>query len=84
MKRLPVTMRKSMTYDRGSGMACHPELARRLKIHIPFCDQHAPWQRGSNQNTNGLLRQFVPKGADLSEAGQTWLYDVARLLNGRP
>ncbi len=51
-----------MTYDRGTEMACHPELARRLKIDIWFCDPHAPWQRGSNENTNGLLRQFFSKG----------------------
>jgi len=56
MKHLPVALRKSMTYDRGSEMACHPELARRLKIDIWFCDPHAPWQRGSNENTNGLRR----------------------------
>ena len=84
MKHLPSEMRKSMTYDRGSEMACHPELARRLKIDIWFCDPHAPWQRGSNENTNGLLRQFMPKGTDLSDASQTWLNDVARLMNGRP
>jgi IS30 family transposase len=84
MKRLPAMMRKSMTYDRGSEMACHPDLARRLKIDIWFCDPHAPWQRGSNENTNGLLRQFMPKGTDLSQASQTWLNDVAWLLNGRP
>ncbi len=97
MKRLPAMMRKSMTYDRGSdplvvfrqttvrqGMACHPELARRLKIDIWFCDPHSPWQRGSNENTNGLLRQYMPKGTDLSQASQTWLNDVAWLLNGRP
>ena len=66
MKRLPASLRRSMTYDRGSEMACHPELARRLKIDIWFCDPHAPWQRGSNENTNGLLRQFFPKGTDLS------------------
>ena len=84
MKRLPAAMRKSMTYDRGSEMACHPELARRLKIDIWFCDPHAPWQRGSNENTNGLLRQFMPKGTDLSQASQTCLNDVAWLLNGRP
>ena len=54
MKRLPAALRKSMTYDRGSEMACHPELARRLKIDIWFCDPHAPWQRGGNANTNGL------------------------------
>ena len=84
MKHLPRGMRKSMTYDRGSEMACHPELARRLKIDIWFCDPHAPWQRGSNENTNGLLRQFMPKGTDLSDASQTWLNDVAMLMNGRP
>ena len=73
-----------MTYDRGSEMACHPELARRLKIDIWFCDPHAPWQRGSNENTNGLLRQYMPKGSDLSNASQTWLNDVAALMNNRP
>ena len=84
MKRLPREMRRSMTYDRGSEMACHPELARRLKIDIWFCDPHAPWQRGSNENTNGLLLHFMPKVTDLSDASQTWLNDVARLMNGRP
>jgi IS30 family transposase len=84
MKRLPAALRKSMTYDRGSEMACHPELARRLKIDIWFCDPHAPWQRGSNENTNGLLRQYMPKGSDLSNASQTWLNDVAALMNNRP
>ena len=84
MKRLPAALRKSMTYDRGSEMACHPELARRLKIDIWFCDPHAPWQRGSNENTNGLLRQFFPKGTDLSTISQTELNDVARLMNQRP
>ena len=88
MKRLPAVLRKRMTpdrvrgrpYDRGSEMACHPELARRLKIDIWFCDPHAPWQRGSNENTNGLLRQFFPKGTDLSGISQTELNDVARLI----
>jgi IS30 family transposase len=84
MKRLPVALRRSMTYDRGSEMACHPELSRRLKIDIWFCDPHAPWQRGSNENTNGLLRQFFPKGTDLSDLSQTALNDVARLMNNRP
>lgn len=84
MKRLPMSLRKSMTYDRGLEMACHPELARRLKIDIWFCDPHAPWQRGSNENTNGLLRQFLPKGADLSLASQADLDHIARLMNGRP
>ena len=84
MRRLPTALRKSMTYDRGSEMACHPKLARRLKIDIWFCDPHAPWQRGSNENTNGLLRQYMPKGTDLNGASQTWLNDVANLMNNRP
>ena len=84
MKRLPQSLRKSMTYDRGLEMACHPELARRLRIDIRFCDPHAPWQRGSNENTNGLLRQFLPKGTDLSQFSQRDLSHIARLMNDRP
>ncbi|NKF24817.1 IS30 family transposase [Solimonas marina] len=84
MKKLPSFLRESLTYDRGSELACHAELSRRLKLDIWFADPHAPWQRGSNENTNGLLRQFLPKGADLSQASQTHLNDIARLLNGRP
>ena len=56
------TAARRVTYERESVMACHPELARRLKIDIWFCDPHAPWQRGSIENTSGLLRQFMPKG----------------------
>lgn len=84
MKKLPAFLRESLTYDRGSEMACHAQLSKRLKLDLWFCDPHAPWQRGSNENTNGLLRQFLPKGADLSLASQTMLNDIARLLNGRP
>lgn len=84
MKRLPAFLRESLTYDRGSEMANFEELSRRLKMDIWFCDPHAPWQRGSNENTNGLLRQFLPKGSDLSIVSQTLLNDIARLLNGRP
>jgi IS30 family transposase len=84
MKRLPAFLRESLTYDRGSELACHVELAKRLKLDIWFADPHAPWQRGSNENTNGLLRQFLPKGVDLSRYSQTQLNDIARLLNERP
>ena len=92
MKRLPAARRRSMTpdqvrgrlCDRGSEMACHPELARRLRIDIWFCDPHAPWPRGSNENTNGLLRQFFPKGTDLSDLSQTERTDVVRPMNQRP
>jgi len=84
MKALPAFLRQSLTYDRGSELACHEALAQRLKLDIGFCDPYAPWQRGSNENTNGLLRQFLPKGTDLSQVTQTQLNDIARLLNGRP
>jgi len=84
MKKLPAFLRQSMTYDRDSEMACHAQLSKRLKLDIWFCDPHAPWQRGSNENTNGLLRQFLPKGTDLSQVSQTRLNDIARLMNGRP
>lgn len=84
MKKLPAFLRQSLTYDRGSEMACHADLSKRLKLDVWFCDPHAPWQRGSNENTNGLLRQFLPKGTDLSLPSQTMLNDIARLLNGRP
>jgi len=65
-------------------MACHEALSRILKLDIWFCDPRAPWQRASNENTNGLLRQYLPKTADLSRVSQTTLNDIARLLNGRP
>lgn len=84
LKKLPSFLRESLTYDRGSEMACHAELSERLNLEIWFADPHAPWQRGSNENTNGLLRQFLPKGTDLSQVSQTHLNDIARLLNGRP
>lgn len=84
MKKIPAFLRESFTYDRGTELTCHVELAKRLKLDIWFADPHAPWQRGSNENTNGLLRQFLPKGTDLSTISQTQLNDIARLLNERP
>lgn len=84
MSRIPAFLRKSLTCDRGSENACHAELASKLKLDIWFADPHAPWQRGSNENTNGLLRQFFPKGMDLSTVSQLQLNRIARLLNERP
>ena len=84
MRHMPACVRETMTYDRGSEMARHEELARRLNMTIWFADPHAPWQRGSNENTNGLLRQFLPKGTDLGQVTQTQLNDIAELMNNRP
>ena len=73
MKKLPAFLRESLTYDRGTEMTCHVELAKQLNLDIWFADPYAPWQRGSNENTNGLLRQFLPKGMDLSGITQMQL-----------
>jgi IS30 family transposase len=84
MSKVPAFLRESFTYDRGTELACHVQLAKNLKLDIWFADPHAPWQRGSNENTNGLLRQFLPKGTDLSGVSQMQLNDIAKLLNERP
>ncbi|MFC6840034.1 IS30 family transposase [Xanthomonas theicola] len=84
MKKLPASMRTSLTYDRGTEMTRYAELMERLNIDLWFADPHAPWQRGSNENTNGLLRQFLPKGADLSAVSQEYLNHIALLMNTRP
>lgn len=84
LKKFPASMRASMTYDRGTEMTCYAELMDKLDMDIWFADPHAPWQRGSNENTNGLLRQFLPKGVDLSVASQEYLNHVAWLMNIRP
>ncbi|XUP37326.1 IS30 family transposase (plasmid) [Xanthomonas axonopodis pv. vasculorum] len=84
MKKLPAFLRESLIYDPGTELTCHQELERRLNIDIWFADPHAPWQRGSNENTNGLLRQFLPKGVDLSQASQEYINHVAKLMNARP
>jgi IS30 family transposase len=84
MKKLPAFLRLSMTYDRGSEMAQHPIMSHNLKMKIYFADPHAPWQRGSSENINGLLRQYLPKGEDLSQYRQATLNKIAWLLNTRP
>jgi transposase, IS30 family len=80
----PTVMRRTLTYDRGTEMARHEELAARLDIKVYFCDPHSPWQRGTNENMNGLIRQYLPKGYDLSVYEQWYLNDIANALNTRP
>ena len=82
--KLPRELYKSLTWDRGSEMAEHKRFTLATDIQVYFCDPQHPWQRGSNENTNGLLRQYFPKGMDLSNISQAKLNAVARRLNERP
>jgi IS30 family transposase len=83
-QRLPRELYKSLTWDRGKELADHPRLKLATDVDVYFCDPHAPWQRGSNENTNRLLRQYLPRGTDLSVHSQTKLSAIARQLNERP
>ena len=84
LNQIAAPLRQTLTYDQGREMARHRELARATNMRVYFCDPHSPWQRGSCENTNGLLRQMLPKGTDLSIYDQQALDSIADLLNNRP
>lgn len=83
-KQMPEQYRKSLTWDRGMELAKHAELTKKIGIPVYFCDPQCPWQRGTNENTNGLIRQYFPRKTDLSPHSQAKLNDVATQLNERP
>lgn len=84
LKTIPKASRKTMTYDQGCEMAMHATLTERLGMKIYFCDPHSPWQRGSNENMNGLIREYLPKGMDLSNITHQQLAAIEKSLNNRP
>jgi IS30 family transposase len=84
IRRLPAQLRRSLTWDRGKEMAAHKAFSVATDVQVYFCDPRSPWQRGSNENTNGLLRQYFPKGTDLSQFSQVHLNKIAKRLNQRP
>jgi IS30 family transposase len=84
IRQLPPQLRHSLTWDRGSEMAAHRQFTLATKVQVYFCDPQSPWQRGSNENTNGLLRQYFPEGSDLRTVSQAKLNRIAHRLNTRP
>ena len=84
LRDVPPSLRRTLTYDQGSEMALHKTLAKRLRMDVFFCDAHSPWQRGSNENANGIIREFLPKGLDLSPFTAKNLSDLEFVLNNTP
>jgi IS30 family transposase len=84
VRRLPAELRRSLTWDRGLEMAAHKEFSIVTDVKVYFCDPQSPWQRGTNENTNRLLRQYFPKGTDLSVYSQSGLNRTAHQINQRP
>ena len=84
LQELPISLRASLTYDRGKEMAYHEKITKMISTQVFFCDPYSPWQRGTNENTNGLIRDFFPKGTDFSTITAKELHNVEMLLNDRP